>query len=700
MSSSFIVIIMNHESQQCASLYPHAIESFHGARRDRSAMKLSPRFGASLKRISPIRCSHRSSRESNVRANTNELNARATTDGTFAHVPTLTRIARAIALEGCAIIHDVTRKGELGVKDKGGSSTSSGTYVADAQTEADRRVECMALRVFRELAPGVRVVAEESSEDEISPTDYERDLNSKEKMMTLAFARDAFVGENDEMWAPALRKPIASDRVTVYFDPLDGTNEYASGEREAITILCGIAVDGVPVAGVVGQPFYNYRAEASAGARLERVVWGGLGAGVFGLDVAANASRPALPPNGPHVVAVNRNTRENRQEPVLEALRSRVDVRISATGYHYLLLLERRAHSALMLRKASKKWDTCAGEALLRATGGVVTDTVGRRYNYAYNVNALPNLSGMTASLDAALHCEMTTIIRDVIAPLGEYPYDVDDPSIKVGILDQTRTPEGGWRAVTVDVGGCLIEPSERVADVYARVAADLGANHVTPVSASKDFKDAFAKYRGRDEPGAMRYYGDGKTFWRKVVRHVLAGGAETSGFVSDATVEAMLSALYDYYESPSSWYVAQGALEAFDRLRKAGIKVALASNWDSRLPKLLDALGVTPHVDAIVVSAIQGYEKPSREFFAAVSRDVGVAPSATLHVGDDAVNDVAGASAASFAAAVLWAPLPLDVSLRASDFHELADALIVANLRERRARGVAMGDENERVFF
>ena len=53
-----------------------------------------------------------------------------------------------------------------------------------------------------------------------------------------------------------------------------------------------------------------------------------------------------------------------------------VGVKVSATGYHFLSLLEGKAHSGLLLREGAKKWDTCAGEALLRAVGGVVTDTV------------------------------------------------------------------------------------------------------------------------------------------------------------------------------------------------------------------------------------------------------------------------------------------------------------------------------------
>ena len=62
------------------------------------------------------------------------------------------------------IIQDVTRGGALGVKDKGGSATTDGSYVIDAQTEADRRVEAMAIRAFRKFCPTLALVAEESFE--------------------------------------------------------------------------------------------------------------------------------------------------------------------------------------------------------------------------------------------------------------------------------------------------------------------------------------------------------------------------------------------------------------------------------------------------------------------------------------------------------------------------------------------------------
>ena len=60
-------------------------------------------------------------------------------------------------------------------------------------------------------------------------------------------------------------------------------------------------------------------------------------------------------------------------ERAIELLDLDARFRVSATGFHFLLLLEGKADCALLLREGTKKWDSCAGEALLRARGGRVT---------------------------------------------------------------------------------------------------------------------------------------------------------------------------------------------------------------------------------------------------------------------------------------------------------------------------------------
>ena len=49
----------------------------------------------------------------------------------------------------------------------------------------------------------------------------------------------------------------AESDVTVWVDPLDGTREFVEGPEfwSGVTVLIGVAVKGVPVAGVIHQPF-------------------------------------------------------------------------------------------------------------------------------------------------------------------------------------------------------------------------------------------------------------------------------------------------------------------------------------------------------------------------------------------------------------------------------------------------------------
>jgi len=486
-----------------------------------------------------VRCAAISASEGETSAkkntdNNNKVAIQPSPDATKIHLPTFIALLVDVAEDGCDIIREVTSKGDLAVKDKGGSETLDKKYIMDAQTEADRQVEIMALRRITTFAGGkLRVVGEESYENALegeaecddetcyASFDEEEEMSRKEEGKHYV-DKDILKEVLEAKWPPAIASgEIDISRVNVYVDPLDGTNEYANGERPAVTVLLGVAVDGVPVAGIIGQPFFGWDANVNDSKHLEnlgRVVWGGAGAGCKGLRVDETQKKLAMPPTGPHVVCLNRNIRDERQAPVMEQTKSEVAVLVSATGYHYLCLLEGRAHSAMLLRKASKKWDTCAGEALLRSVGGAVTDTVGRRYNYDCDMPGVPNVCGMAASIDIDLHLELThSIIQKEIEKLGSlYPYDVVCSSIKQPILKEAYRKNVTFKALSVDAGGVLVTPARAVHDVYAEHAKAYGFTDVTPESAKKAFKTVFSTPLSENE---LRYVGDGReSFWKKCV--------------------------------------------------------------------------------------------------------------------------------------------------------------------------------------
>ena len=68
-------------------------------------------------------------------------------------------------------------------------------------------------------------------------------------------------------------------------------------------------------------------------------------------------------------------------------------------GYKFLTIIDGKADAYIYPRDGTKRWDTCAPEALLRALDGTMTDIFGNEYSYAKNeLNIFENCFGLLAS--------------------------------------------------------------------------------------------------------------------------------------------------------------------------------------------------------------------------------------------------------------------------------------------------------------
>lgn len=112
---------------------------------------------------------------------------------------------------------------------------------------------------------------------------------------------------------------------------------------------------------------------------------------------------------------------------------------------------------------------------------------------------------------------------------------------------------------------------------------------------------------------------------------------------------------LFEHYAKPEAWVVDADAAETFAGLRERGLVLGLASNYDSRLDKVVEGhkelRSLRPN---IVVSSQVGHRKPGRSFFAAAMEAVGLPAGEIAFVGDDVANDYEGATAAGLAAILL----------------------------------------------
>ena len=189
-------------------------------------------------------------------------------------------------------------------------------------------------------------------------------------------------------------------------------------------------------------------------------------------------------------------------------------------------------------------------------------------------------------------------------------------------------------RAFSIDAAGTLLVPRESIAAVYHRHAARHGSV-CTSAEIATVLPDAMRSLRSlrAEDPGWRAY-------WSAVI-------ARATG----CDAPALLDELYAHFADPNAWRLVPDAEPTLATLRERGFAIAVLSNWDERLRATLDGLGVLARIDALVVSAEVGVEKPDPRIFAIACERLGVAPHELVHVGDDDDDDLVGARAAGCSA-------------------------------------------------
>ncbi|XP_078672093.1 3'(2'),5'-bisphosphate nucleotidase 1-like [Branchiostoma floridae x Branchiostoma belcheri] len=271
----------------------------------------------------------------------------------------------SVAEKAGAIVRNVFNSGELGVVEKDGKN--------DLQTQADRSAqECIVQSLSRQF-PKVTIIGEEEPTGETVDESHLETRLSEEVLKAVC---------------PQNLQSVKDEDVVVWVDPLDGTKEYTEGFLDHVTVLIGVAVNGKAVAGVINQPYYNYK--AGPGATLGRTMWGIVGLGAFGVE-------RLVPPADKRIVTTTRSHSNKLVTESIEAMQPDEVLRVGGAGHKVLLVIEGKAHAYVFATPGCKKWDTCAPEAILHALGGRLTDIHGNPLQYHREVKH-PNTGGVLAT--------------------------------------------------------------------------------------------------------------------------------------------------------------------------------------------------------------------------------------------------------------------------------------------------------------
>ncbi|RWS10277.1 bisphosphate nucleotidase 1-like protein [Dinothrombium tinctorium] len=277
----------------------------------------------------------------------------------------------SVANKAGSIIREIMRKGDLNIVDKG---------INDLQTEADRRAQRLIVSSLTKIFPKITIIGEEQ---------LDANEASSDSLVT------SFDNSVLTVKCPQEYVDIKDEDVVVWVDPLDGTSEYTQGLLDHVTVLIGVAVKGEAVAGVIHQPYYNYKLETDA-SKLGRTIWGMNGVGAFGIN-------RKQPPEGKRIITTTRSHSSKAINDSIKAMNPDQVIEVGGAGHKVLLVIEGEAHAYIFPSPGCKKWDTCAPEALLRSIGGKLTDVFGNSYKYDSTVKHANDL-GVLATYSAAVH--------------------------------------------------------------------------------------------------------------------------------------------------------------------------------------------------------------------------------------------------------------------------------------------------------
>lgn len=199
-----------------------------------------------------------------------------------------------------------------------------------------------------------------------------------------------------------------------------------------------------------------------------------------------------------------------------------------------------------------------------------------------------------------------------------------------------------------MDLELVLLDAGNTVIFLDHEAVADIVTSHGEPVDAR-----ALRKVEG---VAKQRY----EALLARGVSHERGWGLYLSSLLVEAGVEeaaarSMVAPLRRAHDAFNLWRLVPPELpRALDRLREAGLRTAIVSNSEGKLPDVFRRVGLGDAFELIVDSHLEGVRKPDPEIFRRALSRLGVAPERAVYLGDIPGVDVVGAKAAGLSAVLV----------------------------------------------
>jgi putative hydrolase of the HAD superfamily len=203
-------------------------------------------------------------------------------------------------------------------------------------------------------------------------------------------------------------------------------------------------------------------------------------------------------------------------------------------------------------------------------------------------------------------------------------------------------------KAVLFDAVGTMLYADPPVAVTYHEAGRRFGSC-VKQAEVERRFALAFAAQEAIDLQANAGRTDEARERrrWQSIVAEVFADMAPRQ-------LGPLFETLWKHFAEPNHWALFDDVPPTWRVLEGRGLRLGLASNFDARLEAICQ--GHTPLAGCrdVFISSRLGWRKPWPEFFAAIERELGLAPGEILLVGDSLEHDYRPALLAGWQAILL----------------------------------------------
>jgi len=257
------------------------------------------------------------------------------------------------AVEGGKKVVSVREQADIGEQSKG--KTKEGAN--DPKTEGDMLSHREMYWGIKKAFPHINVISEE---DDVESVDMDsiQVLNNFNKEVEDIVTEDTLVPPQE---------------ISVWIDPLDATQEYTENLRQYVTTMVCVAINGEPVIGVINKPFDKSIAWGWAGPdyKSRSVLEDSKGNDAKELDLSKSR------------IIVSRSHAGEVNATAQTALGKEIKVTPAGGAGFKAWEVIKGEQDAYVHTTLIKKWDICAGNAILKSLGGHLTTLKGNNIDYS-----------------------------------------------------------------------------------------------------------------------------------------------------------------------------------------------------------------------------------------------------------------------------------------------------------------------------